>query len=169
VLAGALTDRDQRRRSRYVWQARLPGASRRWAADDAAELARLWRRWSPGYEPTEQDLAPVRAMVAGPGALDAMLSYYRGFLDAVAARRALSNWVTLPPQPHLVLHGRDDGCIGVEWAERTVGVLPHPASRVHVLDGAGHHLHLERPDEVGALVLDHVCAGRSGTPPGCAT
>jgi pimeloyl-ACP methyl ester carboxylesterase len=160
-LAGALTDSDQLHRSRYILTAQLPGTERRWAADGAARLERLWRRWSPGYEPSEEDLAPLRTAVASPGALRAMLAYYRGWLPAVQRRDALSSKVTLPPQPHLYLHGRDDGCIGVEWAERAVGQLPHPASRVHVLDGVGHFLHLEAPERVAELVLDHLTAGQA--------
>jgi pimeloyl-ACP methyl ester carboxylesterase len=159
ALIDAPFDADQVRRSRYLLAAQLPGAERRWAAHGAATLAELWRRWSPGYTPTEEDLAPVRAAVASPGALRAMLAYYRGFLPAVRRRDALSRRVTLPPQPHLVLHGRDDGCIGVEWAQRAAELLPHPASRVVVLDGVGHFLHLEAPDRVAELVLDHVTAG----------
>ena len=87
-----------------------------------------------------------------------MLAYYRGYAPAVLARRALSVRLPLPPHPHLVLHGRDDGCIGVEWAEATRGRLPHPASRVEIMEEAGHFLHLERPVEVGALILDHLVA-----------
>lgn len=156
VLVGALTDPAQIRRSRYVLTAQLPGAARRWSADRGAFLERLWRRWSPGYEPTDEDLGPVRSSIADPEVLRVVLGYYRGFVRAVAARKALSSWVTLPPQPHLHLHGRDDGCIGVEWAERAADRLPHPASRVDVMDGAGHFLHLERPDEVATAVLAHL-------------
>jgi pimeloyl-ACP methyl ester carboxylesterase len=156
VMAGALTDGRQIRRSRYLLGAQVPGAAQRWAVGDGAHLERLWRRWSPGYEPTEDDLAPLRAAVTSPGAVPAMLSYYRGFVPAVLRRRALSRWVTLPPQPHLHLHGRDDGCVGVEWAEAAVGRLPHPSSRVHVVEDAGHFLHLEQPDEVAARILDHL-------------
>jgi pimeloyl-ACP methyl ester carboxylesterase len=156
IMAPALTDRRQVRRSRYLLLAQLPGAQHRWAAGGGAYLERLWRRWSPGYEPTEEDLTPLRAAIASPGAMRAMLSYYRGFVPAVVRRKALSSWVTLPPQPHLHLHGRDDGCIGVEWAERAVGRLPHPDSRVHVVEDAGHFLHLERPDEVADQVLAHL-------------
>jgi pimeloyl-ACP methyl ester carboxylesterase len=159
VLSGALKDRRQRRRSRYVLAAQLPGADRRWAANGAAALEQLWRRWSPSYGPTEEDLGPLRSAVASPGAMTAMLAYYRGFVPAVMAGKALSSWVTLPPQPHLYLHGREDGCIGVEWAGKAVGRLPHPASRVHIVSRAGHFLHLEQPDEVGDEVLAHLTEG----------
>ncbi|MFA9430815.1 alpha/beta fold hydrolase [Egicoccus sp. AB-alg2] len=167
VLLGAAGDGPQVVRSRYALAALLPGAEHRMASADAAGFVRLWRRWSPDYVPTEDDLAPLRAVLRSPGAPRAVLAYYRGFVPAVLSGRALSHRVPLPPQPHLMLHGRDDGCIGVVWAERSIGRLPHPASRVVILDGVGHFLHLERPDDVGDLVLDHVVA--PGTPPSTAT
>jgi pimeloyl-ACP methyl ester carboxylesterase len=55
-------------------------------------------------------------------------------------------------QPTLYLHGSADGCIGVELvrgAERHLG----PGSRMAVAEGAGHLLHLERPEEASGHVL----------------
>ncbi|GGI06901.1 alpha/beta fold hydrolase [Egicoccus halophilus] len=158
VLAGVAGDGRQLARSRYALAALVPGADHRLAAGDAAGYVRLWKRWSPGYEPTEDDLAPLKAAVRSPGAGRAMVAYYRGFAPAVLRRRALSPRVTLPPQPHLVLHGRQDGCIGVEWAERAEGRLPHPASRTVIIDDAGHFLHLEQPERVARLTLGHLLA-----------
>lgn len=158
ILAGAKGDSRQALRSRYALAALLPGAHHRLLAGDAEGFRRLWRRWSPGYEPTREDLGPLLDALAVPGAARAMLAYYRGYAPAVVARRALSVRLPLPPQPHLVLHGRNDGCIGAEWAERTIGRLPHSASRVEVVEDAGHFLHLERPDEVGALIRAHLMA-----------
>jgi pimeloyl-ACP methyl ester carboxylesterase len=62
----------------------------------------------------------------------------------------------VPPLPTLYLHGADDGCIGAEVADATLPHLPAEGSRVEVVAGAGHFLHVERPAEVGALVLDFV-------------
>lgn len=162
VVAAARLDRRQARRSWYVVAAQLPGAERYFTARDFAVLKRLWRAWSPGYEPQPADLDPLRATFAVPGVARAALSYYRGFAIAATENRAASRRVTLPPQPHLHLHGRDDGCVGVELAECTVGQLPHPKSRVEVLDGVGHFLHLEDPDDVGRRIVAFLSAGRPG-------
>jgi len=58
------------------------------------------------------------------------------------------------PVPTLYLHGRDDGCMGVDLAGPAEAALTAPGSRVELVDGAGHFLHLERPDVVNRLVLD---------------
>lgn len=150
----------QARRSWYVVAAQLPGAERYFTARDFAVLKRLWRAWSPGYEPQPADLDAMRATFAVPGVAKAALSYYRGFAIAAAENRAASRRVTLPPQPHLHLHGRDDGCVGADVAERAIGLLPHPKSRVEVLEGVGHFLHLEDPDGVGERIVAFLSAGR---------
>ncbi|MEX1163812.1 MAG: alpha/beta hydrolase [Nitriliruptor sp.] len=163
VLADAKFDRAQVARSAYIAKALLPGAERYFTANDLARLRALWHRWSPGYVLEPADLDPLLATFAVPGVARATLSYYRGLAGAYSDGRALNPRVSLPPQPHLVLHGRDDGCLGAEWAERSRGVLPHPASRVEVLDGVGHFLHLEAPEEVGDLILEFVLPGGPGT------
>jgi pimeloyl-ACP methyl ester carboxylesterase len=60
-----------------------------------------------------------------------------------------------PPVPTLYLHGRDDGCLGIELAEEArTFVAGIDGSRVEVVDHAGHFLHLEQPEQVNRLVLD---------------
>ena len=44
--------------------------------------------------------------------------------------------------------------MGAELAGLAGGVLTHEGSRVEIVDGGGHFLHVERPDAVNALVLD---------------
>jgi pimeloyl-ACP methyl ester carboxylesterase len=50
--------------------------------------------------------------------------------------------------------------MGADLIEPTqvLSSLPHEASRVEVVPGTGHFLHLERPTEVNRLILDHVTA-----------
>jgi pimeloyl-ACP methyl ester carboxylesterase len=156
VLASARRSVPQARRSAYGLAFQLPGAERRLVADDLHRVRLLWRRWSPGYRMEEADLVPLRACFGSPGVPSAALSYYRGFAAAAARGRALAPRVGLPPQPHLVLHGREDGCIDAVWAERTVGQLAHSSSRVAIVDEVGHFLHLEAPDRIADLVLPFV-------------
>ncbi len=152
ALDGVLTAPRQLRRSWYMVAAQLPWE--RMAPDRAmARIEGLWTDWSPGYRPTAEDLDPLRAAMRAPGGLAAMLGYYRAQRSQV--RHGLGGvHAPVPSRPTLYLHGAADGCMGVEWAERSRRVLrdAHPESRVDVVRGVGHFLHLEDPDGVGSRV-----------------
>lgn len=158
VMRPGNLDLSQARRSWYTLLAQLPGAERRFLRDDAALVERLWHDWSPGYVPDADDLAVVKRTLAEPGGMRAALAYYRGFARAVLAGEAASPRIPLPPQPHLILHGADDGCIDPGLVEAGAPLLPHSASRVEIVDGVGHFLHLEAPARVGRRIVDHVTA-----------
>ncbi len=125
-------------------------------------VRRLWADWSPGYAAGE-DLAHLLRSLRTPGHRSAPFDYYRAMARpwtlpeeyADLQRAALS---ALPSAPLLVLHGADDGCLRVELARRAAHGLPANA-RLEVVAGAGHFLHLERPEEVGRLVGDFLAAG----------
>jgi len=145
VFAAALLEFEQARRSWYMWFFNSPFAEAVVAANDFSFLDELWSSWSPGYDATS-DLERVKQCFSNPASLNAALAYYRmmfapatdgGTLAAAQAQRARV--------PTLYLHGRDDGCVG---AEILVGVEDHlaPTSRVSVLAGAGHFVHLEAPE-----------------------
>src|SRR5690606_39400056 len=96
-------------------------------ADDLAFVDRLWAEWSPGYDATE-DLPRVKESLRDPANLAAALGYYRATLGGVglseghevaALRQAADSGAT--PVPTLYLHGRTDGCVGVELAEQAAG------------------------------------------------
>jgi pimeloyl-ACP methyl ester carboxylesterase len=129
--------------------------------DDLAFIEGLWADWSPSYD-GEEDIAHVKDALRDPANLAAALGYYRATLSGVgvdpdldAVQAAGGNFT---PQPTLYLHGRTDGCMGVEVAEASEPFLPSPGSRLEVVDGAGHFLHVERPAEVNQLILDFLAA-----------
>lgn len=155
ALAGSFFTYDQIKRSFYMYFFQNPLADGLVAADDQAFIARLWADWSPGYDAGE-DLAHVRAALGTPENLGAALGYYRALFDPsrqspelAAEQRAVS---AVPPQPTLYLHGDQDGCMAADVSGTVRGVLP-PGSDVAVVEGAGHFLHLERPDEVNRRIL----------------
>jgi len=125
-------------------------------ANDLAFIDMLWSQWSPGYDAAE-DVANVKAALRDPANLAAALGYYRAALgdgskspELDAAQAATQGWAT---QPHLYLHGRNDGCIGADVAEAAAAMAP-PNITVEFVDDAGHFLHLEQPSVVNARILE---------------
>ena len=157
------SDYDQLRRFFYLFMFRDPAgfAEAVVARDGMAFLDRLWRDWSPGFQPSEH-LAQVKQCLQQRANLSAALGYYRaagavgegtGTTAQYAAQQQAAG--RQPPQPTLYLHGARDGCIGVELARGTERLLA-PSSRMIVIDDAGHFLHLEKPSAVNDHVLSWV-------------
>lgn len=160
ALAGSFFTYDQIKRSFYMYFFQNPLADGLVAADDLAFVARLWADWSPGYDAGE-DLASVRAALGSPENLAAALGYYRALFDPAkqspelaAEQQAVSG---VPPQPTLYLHGAQDGCMAADVSGTVRSVLV-PGSEVAVVEGTGHFLHLERPDEVNARIVGFLTA-----------
>ena len=143
------SDYEQLKRSFYLFMFRDPAglAETAVARDDLAFLDKLWRDWSPGFQPGEH-LARVKACLRQPANLAAALGYYRAAVDQEAAARQA-------PQPTLYLHGARDGCIGVDLVRGAERLLA-PSSRMIVIDEAGHFLHLEEPGQVNDHILSWV-------------
>jgi len=133
------------------------------AADDMAFIERLWEDWSPEYEAAE-DLANAKDCLRERPNLSAAIGYYRAALGAPAEscarfeseQRALAE---TPSQPTLYLHGARDGCIGVDLVQGAESALS-PSSRFAIVEGAGHFLHLERPDLVNEEIVAWVDGDR---------
>ena len=143
------SDYEQLKRSFYLFMFRDPAglAETVVARDDLAFLDKLWRDWSPGFQPGEH-LARVKDCLRQPANLAAALGYYRAAVDQEAAARQT-------PQPTLYLHGARDGCIGVDLVRGAERLLA-PSSRMIVIDEAGHFLHLEEPGQVNDHILSWV-------------
>lgn len=143
------SDYEQLKRSFYLFMFRDPAglAETAVARDDLAFLDKLWRDWSPGFQPGEH-LARVKDCLRQPANLAAALGYYRAAVDQEAAARQA-------PQPTLYLHGARDGCIGVDLVRGAERLLA-PSSRMIVIDEAGHFLHLEEPGQVNDHILSWV-------------
>lgn len=158
AIAEAFFSYDQLRRSWYMFFFQSPLADMAVPLDDLSFIDRLWADWSPGYDAAE-DLDHVKDCLRDPANLTAALSYYRATigtgsrdpeLDAVEASAAAGP----PSQPTLYLHGVDDGCMGIELADKAAAILTSTGSRMERVDGTGHFLHLEAPDRVNRLILD---------------
>jgi pimeloyl-ACP methyl ester carboxylesterase len=162
-------DYEQLKRFFYLFMFRDPAgfAELVLARDDMAYLDKLWRDWSPGFQPGEH-LTRVKQCLRQPANLAAALGYYRaagvagvagaageapGTADRYAAEQQAAG--RQAPQPTLYLHGARDGCIGVDLARGSERFLA-PSSRMIVIDNAGHFLHLEKPGQVNDHILSWV-------------
>jgi pimeloyl-ACP methyl ester carboxylesterase len=161
AMAGAFMRYEQLKKSWYMFFFQHALSDLVVGLNDLAFIDGLWADWSPGYDATE-DLRLLKESLRAPENLAAALGYYRATLSGVGVDPALEPVQNAggapPPQPALYLHGRNDGCIGVEVADGSGAFLTAPGSRVEIVDGAGHFLHLERPDVVNELVVGFLTA-----------
>ena len=149
---------DQLKRSFYMFVFQSPMAEMAVGADDMAFIAGLWRDWSPGYDSAKDEagvVAGVKDALRDPANLAAAIGYYRAMLgttppDPAYDAQAAAAGAT-PPQPTLYLHGDQDGCMGVEVADDALAFLS-AGSRVVIVPGTGHFLHVEKPAEVNELI-----------------
>lgn len=142
-------DAAQRRRSRYFLYFQLPWLpERKLRAQGFRALRSMLRRTSRPGTFTPQELDRYAAAAALPGALTAMLAWYRAALRRPAPR---------PPSrrvrpPVLLLWGEQDSALGPELIAPSAALC----DRVEVcrLPEAGHWVQHEEPERVNARLLD---------------
>ncbi len=159
AVAGGFMTYAQLKRSWYMFFFQHALADVVVGMGDLAFIDGLWADWSPGYAASE-DLAHVKDALRDPANLAAAIGYYRATLGTVGVDPSLdavqAKGGEVTAQPTLYLHGRTDGCMGIEVAEMARAFLTAPGSRMEVVDDAGHFLQLERPDVVNQLVVDFI-------------
>ncbi|HJL19255.1 MAG TPA: alpha/beta fold hydrolase [Sandaracinaceae bacterium LLY-WYZ-13_1] len=114
-------------------------------------IERLWRAWSPGFEPPAAHLAEVVRTVIGslPGPIEPYRAMTRPPREAWArVRDARGDRIAVPTR---YLHGADDGCIAASVAEGQEACFVGPFTS-RVTDG-GHFLPIEQPDAVAHAIL----------------
>lgn len=162
VASGILFDYAQIKRSFYMFVFQHPLSDAIVPMDDFAFIDGLWADWSPGLSTARAAtaLAAVKESLADNANLAAALGYYRATLSGVGVDPRyddIQNAGLSPVQiPALYLHGTDDGCLGVNFAEPSAAFLSHPRSRVEVIDGVGHFLQVEDPEKVNRLIIDFI-------------
>jgi len=144
-----LHDREQRRRSRYIFYFQLPFLpERKIRAAGFRAFRSIFKRTSrPGtFTPAELDLYAGAA--AQPGALTAMLNWYRAALWAPPKRPAHRR---VEP-PVRILWGLDDVALGADMAAASIERCRE--AELCRLPGAGHWVQHEAAEQVNGLLLD---------------
>lgn len=149
-LAGSLGRLD------YIAAMQLPFTGRVLAANLRRVVEALWHRWSPGYDPTAEELDAAVDTLRDRGALAHQVTQYRAVVRAFLRGR-----LTQRPQrlttPTLFLHGEQDGCMDVRLA-RAAARTDVPGQTIEILPQVGHFLHLEAPGEVHRATLRHLAS-----------
>ena len=149
----------QLRLSWYMGFFQIPGIPERTIRrNDFAFLRWLWRQWSPSWDFTPEDFAPVAQCFTQPEVVESALAYYRAAVDlpalfGVGRSPAILNI----PVPTLAMTGALDGCISCDVFEAMSQPQDFPAGLdVRRIEHAGHFLHRERPEAVNAALLDWI-------------
>jgi pimeloyl-ACP methyl ester carboxylesterase len=149
VFARALKGSRQALRSWYIALFQLP-----WLPEALLSRNRfqplvdvLKRSVRPGTL-TPDELEVYREAYAQPGALRAMLDWYR----AAARRRSEPLHNRRVKVPATLIWGQRDTALGSEMAAPSVGYCDR--GELHLLEHAGHFVQLDAPDEVNQRLLD---------------
>ncbi len=133
-------------RSYYVALFQLPGLPERMlAADTYAALARALTGSSRPGTFGADDLARYREAWGQPGALTAMLAWYRALVRRPAGR------VGRITMPALILWGRRDSALGSTFASESLALCDQ--GRIRWLDEATHWVQHEEAERVNAALV----------------
>jgi pimeloyl-ACP methyl ester carboxylesterase len=148
LAAAAREDQDQRERSRYIDLFLIEGkAEEVLAADDYRRLRSMYTI-GPNPEAVPRSVVEhFTRSLARPGRLTAALNYYRANTRSGGEAWALMANIGPIKAPTVLLWGDQDPALGRRGAETTSSHVEGDY-RLEVLEGAGHWLQFERPDEV---------------------
>jgi pimeloyl-ACP methyl ester carboxylesterase len=134
---------------RHFFAYKLPGAARRFARDDFAALRAIVKRWSPTWDPGDDELQPARACFANAASLDAAMGYYRAW------PLRMPRWLRAPlAVPTVTFAGADDPIARPDDYEHARAWFTGPYT-IETLPG-GHFLHRESADAFVERLLVHL-------------
>lgn len=142
-------------RSAYIFFFQLPLLPERLlASENYGLIEQLWSRWSPEWRWRDARHAKVLSTFMQEDTPASALGYYRALLrdmlfDPSSWRRSCRLAMRRLTCPSLILHGKQDGCIGPEMYRRIdFGFTPRTPYRVVPLENCGHFPQQEKVDEV---------------------
>jgi pimeloyl-ACP methyl ester carboxylesterase len=122
---------------------------------DYAFIRKLWRDWSPGWQPEPGVLDDVIQTLSQPGVRSAALGYYRAALSIKALLVSAAEAHYSVPVPTLAMSGERDGCIASHVFEQLMVEQDFPKGLTFSrIAEAGHFLHQEQPGQVNRKIVD---------------
>lgn len=146
VAEAARQDDDQARRSEYIRLFVIEGKAERVLSDD--DYRRIRAMFGDKVGPAGEHF--IRSL-SRPGRLTAALNYYRANFGDPRLWWSLANELHVTA-PTVLLWGDHDMALGRWQAEHTKDRMTGEF-RLDVLEGAGHWLQFERPDEVSRSLI----------------
>jgi pimeloyl-ACP methyl ester carboxylesterase len=144
----------QLKRSRYMGFFQLPLIpERRIRAQDFAWLRALIHEWSPGWDFTDADFEPLRALFSEPERLRAALGYYRAMPRGLLMGESWQTLMKPIAVPTRVIVGENDGCIGREMFLGQDHLFSAGYERIEMA-GCGHFMHCEQPQAFADLLIE---------------
>jgi pimeloyl-ACP methyl ester carboxylesterase len=123
-----------------------------------AGLDYLWSYWSPDWKYTEEDIAPLKACLGQPGAMEAATGYYRAMLWRSIRDQSFVEVMRQPLKvPTLMVGGLNDGCISPDYYKDLTGCF-ESGWLLASIENAGHFVHCEKPDEFNQHLMEFLSA-----------
>ncbi len=151
---------EQRRRSRYIAFFQLPWLPEALlGADGARRIGRVFTGMAADTSMFPPEVTDhYRANALKPGALTAMINYYRANVRAIA-----NELVAVIDTPVLMIWGEEDGALGIELTQGYGPLVDDFTLRL--LPGVSHWVQQEAPDRVNVELRDWLAAkGLSAAP-----
>jgi pimeloyl-ACP methyl ester carboxylesterase len=146
-------DQDQRNRSRYVGLFLMEGKAEQVLGEDDCRRLRAMFALPPNPQAVPKRVVDhFVGSLSRPGRLTAALNYYRANLSDPKAWAARAKQLRVT-EPTRLIWGDQDPALGRLQAENTAEYMTGDY-RLEVLEGAGHWLQFERPDEVGRTLVN---------------
>ena len=149
----------QMKLSSYMLEMQSGSAPGKVMANQCGRLRALWTSWSPGWQFTEADFAPVLQAFSIPGVAWAATRYYRSLFTLHRATTRAIYVTSRKPLgvPTLAMAGVKDGCMQAGLFNLMIEPDCFPKGiRTVLLEDCGHFLQAERPDAVLHELLDHI-------------